>query len=269
MQKYKIITESSYDVHIDEAKSGDVYVSGIFSTAELENANGRKYKRSTLEREVNKIQESYLSKNLPFWGELGHPKTPEPNLDRIAIRTTVLEWKGNNLYGKAKVLDTIMGREAKILLKEGPIGISSRGLGTVEESGYVNDDSYRLLAYDLVANPSNSPSFVKGIYEEKEFIICSDIIKEADIKEIPIRELLNPEQIARDIEKLYKRFINEAKVPGSIIDGIRQLEDACKELSKTVKSGNYEEPDFREKIRRELNKLSTSIITMKKFYFKS
>jgi hypothetical protein len=40
-----------------------------------------------------------------------------------------LEWKGNNVYGKAKLLDTPMGQIAKTLVKEGSMGISSRGLG--------------------------------------------------------------------------------------------------------------------------------------------
>ena len=203
MQKLKLITEASYDIGINEAKGGDLYVSGIFSTAELENANGRKYRRDTLDREVAKIQESYLSKNLPFWGELGHPKSPEPNLDRIAIRTTMLEWKGNNLYGKAKVLDTAMGREAKVLLKEGPIGISSRGLGTVDEDGYVNNESYRLLAYDLVGNPSNHPSFVKGIYEAQEFVIYDDSFVNTASKAVAESEELTPDQ--------KEKLIKEAK----------------------------------------------------------
>jgi len=194
MQKLKLITEASYDVAINEGKGGDLYITGIFSTAELENANGRKYRFDTLKREVDKVQESYLGKNLPFWGELGHPKTPEPNLDRIAIRTTMLEWKGNNLFGKAKVLDTAMGKEAQILLREGPIGVSSRGLGTVNEDGYVNDATYRLLAYDLVGNPSNHPSFVKGIYEAQEFVIYDQSFVNAAEATVKESEELTPDQ---------------------------------------------------------------------------
>jgi hypothetical protein len=172
MQKLKLITECSYDVELVESKnSNDLYIVGIFSSAEKQNANGRIYKRQTLEREVNRISEEYLSKKLPFWGELGHPEKPEPNLDRVAMRTVALEWKGNDLYGKAKILDTPMGNIARTLLKEGPIGISSRGLGTVDENSYVKDESFKLLAYDLVASPSNHPSFVKGIYEGQEFTV--------------------------------------------------------------------------------------------------
>jgi hypothetical protein len=207
-QRLKLITEASYDVSLVESeKDKSLYVAGIFSTAEAENANGRKYKFETLDREVKRIQESYLSKNLPFWGELGHPSTPEPNLDRIAIRTTALEWKGNNLFGKAKVLETRMGKEAQVLLKEGPIGISSRGLGQVDENKYVKDESYRLLAYDLVSNPSNHPSFVKGIYEGQDFVIYdTSFVANAGKSQLDEEELQKQLKEAR--EKYFKVLVD-------------------------------------------------------------
>lgn len=93
---------------------------------------------------------------------------PEINPDKIAIRTMKLEWKGNDLYGKAKILDTPMGSIAKTLVKEGKMGISSRGLGTVSDDGYVNED-FNLITWDLVTDPSNNPSWVNGIYEGCEF----------------------------------------------------------------------------------------------------
>jgi hypothetical protein len=91
---------------------------------------------------------------------------PEVNMDKIAIKLESLEWQGKDLYGKAKILDTPMGNIAKTLVREGNIGISSRGLGTVAEDGTVNED-YNLLTWDLVTDPSNNPSWVKGIYESK------------------------------------------------------------------------------------------------------
>jgi hypothetical protein len=92
------------------------------------------------------------------------------NPDKIALRTTQLEWKGNDVYGKAKILDTPMGNIAKTLVKEGAMGISSRGLGTVNDDGYVNED-FHLITWDLVTDPSNKPSWVNGIYEGQDFMI--------------------------------------------------------------------------------------------------
>ena len=111
----KLITETSYDFELVEDKANNVYVAGIFSSADVVNANNRKYKKPILEREVDKINEKLEKKSL--WGELGHPNMPEVNADRIAILTTQLEWKNNNLFGKAKVLDTPMGNIAKTLIE--------------------------------------------------------------------------------------------------------------------------------------------------------
>ena len=157
----------SYDFELHEdKKTKDMFAVGIFSSAELKNNNKRVYKKNLLEREVGKVQEKVEKKCL--WGELGHPPNPEVNPDKIAIRTTQLEWRGNDLYGKAKILDTPMGEIAKTLVKEGQMGISSRGLGTVGDDGYVNED-FHLITWDLVTDPSNNPSWVNGIYEGQTF----------------------------------------------------------------------------------------------------
>ena len=168
--KAHLITEVSHDFEISESNSGDTHIVGIFSSAELENNNKRRYKKSILERELEKVQEKVTGKSL--WGELGHPPNPEVNPDKIAILTTQLEWKGNDVYGKAKVLDTPMGNIAKTLIKEGKMGISSRGLGTVGDDGYVNED-FNLITWDLVTDPSNSPSWVNGVYEGRTWEVES------------------------------------------------------------------------------------------------
>ena len=163
----RLITETSYDFELVESKSQGVNIVGIYSSAELKNNNLRVYSRDILDREVSKIQEKIDNKTL--WGELGHPPNPEINPERIAILTTMLEWKGNDVYGKSKVLDTPQGAIAKTLIKEGRMGISSRGLGTVAEDGNVNED-FNLITWDLVTDPSNNPSWINGIYEGHEWL---------------------------------------------------------------------------------------------------
>jgi hypothetical protein len=184
----KLITELSYDFELHEdSKTKDMYAVGIFSSAELKNNNKRIYNKAILEREVGKVQEKVEKKCL--WGELGHPPNPEVNPDKIALRTTQLEWRGNDLYGKAKILDTPMGQIAKTLVKEGQMGISSRGLGTVGDDGYVNED-FHLITWDLVTDPSNNPSWVNGIYEGTEF----NIPGKPSIKKEPTEEEIREAQ---------------------------------------------------------------------------
>jgi hypothetical protein len=165
----KLITEMSTNVQLHEgSQSKDLFVVGIFSSAESENNNKRRYRKELLERELGKINTKMESRSL--WGELGHPPSPEVQPERIAILVEALEWKGNDVYGRAKVLNTPMGKIAQELVKEGRLGISSRGLGTVGDDGYVNED-YKLITYDLVTDPSNHPSWVNGIYEAETFTV--------------------------------------------------------------------------------------------------
>ena len=171
MTKAFLITEFFDSVKISKDKDDTLYVEGIFSTANLKNKNGRIYRRETLEREVTKLNESIKKKCL--WGELNHPTNADINLERAAILIEKLEWDGDNLMGKAKVLKTPMGRIAEALIKEGTIGISSRGLGTVNENGEVNNESYNMLTFDLVSSPSNQNSWVNGIYMKESFEIPS------------------------------------------------------------------------------------------------
>jgi len=182
----KLITETSYDVELYENKKDkNLYVVGIFSSAEVENNNKRKYKKETLEREVEKVEEKI--KNRCLWGELSHPQNPEINPERISHIVEKLEWRHNDVFGRAKVIDTPMGNIAKTLVREGRLGISSRGLGTVAENGFVNED-YKLITYDLVTDPSNGPSWLDGILENQEFEY---------IKKVTVDEAL----------KTYKRYI--------------------------------------------------------------
>jgi hypothetical protein len=219
--KVKLITEMSRDVQVHEGdRSGEVFVVGIFSSAEVENNNKRKYKRDLLDREIEKISEKVSRKSC--WGELGHPPSPEINAERIAILTESLEWKNNDLYGRAKILDTPLGNIARVLVKEGKLGVSSRGLGTVAEDGYVNED-FKLITWDLVTDPSNNPSWVDGIYEAKEWEYpnlcqCPDL-EEEDIDKIQ-DDLLRRQDY-------FKGWLNELKA--------EKTEMECMECGKKFK----------------------------------
>lgn len=189
----KLITESSYNVQpvIEESEGQEkrFFIEGVFSSAERMNHNGRVYPKKILEREVDRIMESQIKQKRCF-GELSHPNSVDVNLDRAAILVKEVHWEGNDLLGKALVLDTPMGNIVKALCKDGSIGISSRGLGTVdEETKQVNED-YSLRCWDVVGAPSNPVSWVNGIYEGREFKI---IEIEEEPKSQPVMEELMEE----------------------------------------------------------------------------
>jgi hypothetical protein len=172
-----------------EEKDGkkNYFIEGIFLQAELRNRNGRMYPMKTLAREVAKYDENYIRKGRAL-GELGHPDGPSINLDRVSHKITSLSEDGTNFVGRAKLLDTPMGKIAKNLLDEGvKLGVSSRGMGSIikkENCNMVADDFMLATAADIVADPSAPDAFVDGIMEGKEWVWDNGILKESAIAQI-------------------------------------------------------------------------------------
>ena len=80
---------------------------------------------------------------------------------------------GNDIYGRAKILDTPYGKIVKDLVKEGvKIGVSSRGMGSLKQVNGINEvqEDFNLAAVDIVADPSAPDAFVEGIMEGKEWV---------------------------------------------------------------------------------------------------
>ena len=185
----KLITEMYDDFEIlTEGKNGkDMKIQGVFMQAETKNRNGRVYPFGVLEKEVKRYNKELVEKKRAF-GELGHPEGPTVNLDRVSHLIEELEPDGKNIVGKAKILDTPNGKIVKELLNAGAkLGVSSRGMGTLEKKGntnYVKDDFYLATAGDIVADPSAPEAFVEGIMEGKEWIWDNGIIKEAEVARI-------------------------------------------------------------------------------------
>lgn len=186
----KLITETIEDVKvITEEKNGvkSLYITGPFLVGEQKNRNGRVYSKSILEREVKRYNEEYITKNRAF-GELGHPDSPSINLDRVSHLIVNLKQEGATFIGKAKILETPMGKIAKSLLEGGAtLGVSSRGMGSLKETNGVNmvqDDYYLATAADIVADPSAPGAFVQGIMEGKEWVWDNGVVKEVSIVEM-------------------------------------------------------------------------------------
>jgi hypothetical protein len=171
------------------------YITGPFLQADIKNRNGRIYESNILAKEVKRYNEQYVSKNRAM-GELGHPDGPTVNLDRVSHKITSLTQEGSNFIGKAKILETPMGRIAGALLNDGvTLGVSSRGMGSlVNRNGanYVGEDFMLATAADIVADPSAPDAFVQGIMEGKEWVWDNGLLKERDLnaavqtlKEVP------------------------------------------------------------------------------------
>jgi hypothetical protein len=179
----KLIIEHSEDLrYISEAADNGekkFIIDGIFMQAEQVNRNRRIYPKTVLEKAVRKYVAEYVNKGRAV-GELNHPEGPTINLDKVSHRITELQWNGNDVVGKALILDTPMGKIVKGLLEGGcQLGVSSRGMGTVASKNgqtFVNDD-FVLSTVDIVQDPSAPSAFVNGIMEGVEWIWDNGLLK--------------------------------------------------------------------------------------------
>ena len=154
------------EANISESVSEDgknCWLSGVFMQAEIQNRNGRKYPLNEITNAVTTAQQRIVESKGIF-GELDHPQSLQINLDRISHVITEMNMNGTNAVGKAKLLDTPMGKIAKELVKSGVrLGVSSRGAGTVAESGGV--EGFQFVTVDIVAQPSAPGAIPSAVYE--------------------------------------------------------------------------------------------------------
>ena len=143
------------------------FLEGVFMQAENKNKNGRIYTREVLTQAVDKFVNEQVITGRAV-GELNHPDGPSINLDKVSHRITELSWDGNNVMGKALILDTPMGQIVKGLVEGGvQLGVSSRGMGSLSMKDGVNyvKDDFLLNTIDIVQDPSAPNAYVNGIME--------------------------------------------------------------------------------------------------------
>ena len=182
-------TESDleYIVEADEKTGKKNYkIQGIFAQANVKNRNGRIYPKPIMEKALGRYIDTQVSKGRAV-GELNHPEGPTVNLDRVSHKIESLEMDGDNVVGKASILETPMGQVVKGLL-DGKVnfGVSTRGMGSLKQNGntmVVNDD-YLLNAIDIVQDPSAPSAFVNGIMEGVEWVWNNGIIEARTIEQM-------------------------------------------------------------------------------------
>lgn len=210
IRTFKLITEANTpnynavqnvvikeEVDKNGLKKSVTEIAGPFIQCEVKNRNGRIYPKELMEEVVQKYVNDRMSgQKLRSYGELGHPEGVEINAHRISHIITELTWHGNDVFGRAKILDTEYGRIAETLIKaDGQLGVSSRGMGALNTPSELRPSLYEnavskhgadanivtefdLIAEDIVIDPSGPTAFVQGIYESKEYILVGGEYKE-------------------------------------------------------------------------------------------
>ena len=212
----KLITEEVSKVKfITEGKGSKkkLYIEGVFLQGNIKNRNGRMYPMETLRKEVGRYNENHVAAGRAL-GELGHPDGPTVNLDRVSHKIVSLKESGSNFIGKAKLLNTPMGKIASSLVEEGvKLGVSSRGIGSLkmtrEGVNVVGDDFMLATAADIVADPSAPDAFVNGIMEGKEWVWEGGSLREQLVEKTQktINTLVDQKRLEEHKLDLFNNFL--------------------------------------------------------------
>lgn len=163
--EYFPITVSNQALLESSQMGGPMIIRGvILQRANAKNRNGRVYPMEVLKREIDKYTDTFVNQNRAL-GELDHSQENVVNLKNVSHKINKIYWDGNDVCGDVEILNDPefpAGRIAAGLLKRKiPVGISSRGMGSVTEGkdgmSLVNDD-FNLLTFDLVSFESTQGS---------------------------------------------------------------------------------------------------------------
>lgn len=165
---------------LEESKAnGTMKIKGIFQRADSPNHNKRIYEKKLLVREMSRLDEAIEERRL--MGELDHPTHDAVKLGNVSHLITKLKMSGNDMIGEAEILNTPCGQVAQALIKGGvKLGISSRGMGSLTEKGdysLVNDD-FKLVTFDLVADPSTKGAFPAQVNEGVDSKFIDETVRE-------------------------------------------------------------------------------------------
>ena len=145
----------------------------------VENKNDRIYPENILKREA----ENYLKiiKDRRAMGEADHPESSIVAVSRISHNVVELWWEGNVLMGKLEIIMSpgfvtqgiisCEGDQVANLLRKGlKIGVSSRGVGSLEKEHGKNivQDDFELICWDVVTSPSTPGSWIYSEEPSKE-----------------------------------------------------------------------------------------------------
>jgi hypothetical protein len=165
---------------IESKDSGDgrMRVRGKLQEANTKNGNGRVYPLDILREQIEKYVKGPIASNTST-GELDHPESSIINLGNVSHKITKIWWEGNDVMGELVLLNTPSGKIAQEIISAGiPLGISSRGMGSVRQIGETVEvqDDFELLCWDLVSVPS-TPNAYMTLAESKQYKSVKDYSK--------------------------------------------------------------------------------------------
>lgn len=150
----------------------DFIVSAVFQKYGIQNKNGRIYPEAVLKREVDNYIKEAIASHCAV-GAVDHPVSLSLSGHDVSHNIIELHWEGATLVGKMKlhvspgfkrygICSTSGDLAANMIIDGIRIGVSSRGAGNVVEKNgiYYVDDSFSLVGWDIVLEPSTPGSYI-------------------------------------------------------------------------------------------------------------
>ena len=146
-------------------------VDAVFQKFDIKNANGRVYPERVLKKQVELYQQKIDERRA--YGELNHPAESTIDLGRISHNIVELHWEGRTLVGKLElnisegfrklgIVSTMGDMAANHLINGYKIGVSSRGVGSVEQKlgQTIVGEDFELICWDIVSDPSTPGAYI-------------------------------------------------------------------------------------------------------------
>lgn len=178
-------------------------VDAVFQKYDIENANGRIYPEAVLKREVEKYQVRIRERRA--LGECNHPSDSVIDLGRISHNIIELHWEGRTLVGKIElnlsqgyvrhgICSTLGDTVANLLLNGYKIGVSSRGVGSVENKygKMIVGDDFEIICWDVVCDPSTPNAYIGKKEELQQYVETKEHMEDVITEKInKIKKILD------------------------------------------------------------------------------
>ena len=194
---YISMTESAHNKKIYESVSDGEWnvpypfvVDAVFQKFDIKNANGRVYPERVLKKQVELYQQKIAEHRA--YGELNHPAESTIDLGRISHNIIELHWEGRTLVGKLElnisegfrklvIVSTMGDMAANHLLNGDKIGVSSRGVGSVEQKlgQTIVGEDFELICWDIVSDPSTPGAYIGHKEELTQYVEAKSSEKKA------------------------------------------------------------------------------------------
>jgi hypothetical protein len=137
----------------------------------IENKNGRIYPEHILRREATNYEQLIRSRSAI--GESDHPESSVISNSRVSHEIKKIWWEGHTLVGEIEIIMSpgfinqgIISCEgdniANMLRKGIRVGVSSRGVGSLDEVGgkLIVQEDFEIICWDIVTSPSTPGSYM-------------------------------------------------------------------------------------------------------------